>query len=298
MARDDAPGLERGLRDRVIARLGLPQAPAADARGLRALYQAWCTHVPFDNVRKMTALLGGGNSPLPAMAGADFLESWLTDGAGGTCWPTSNALCELACSLGFAARRITASMHDVGVGNHGSVRINLDGGEWLVDSSMLTNAPLPLTRDLYMHDDPVCAVEVEPVDGTHIVWWECPPSTAHLPCRLMDDSVGYTHYAAAYEASRVRSPFNQRLFARRNRPGAVVLLAGHTCYVKSAEGLRARELAPDEVKQILREDIGLAEDLIEQWARVGGLQATFETPPGPQPPPLTRQPPSRRGTTA
>lgn len=281
------------LRDRVIERLGFSSAPSADPDGLRALYGAWCANVSFDNVCKMMALRSGGDLPLPGKDAGEFFERWLTSGAGGTCWPTSNALFELARSLGFEAHRLAGCMRDLGIVNHASVRINVDGDEWLVDSSMLTNVPMPLTHEVFLHDDPVFAVEVEPAGATHVIWWDAPPNSAYLPCRLLAEPVDHAYYLAAYEGSREASPFNQRLYARRNRPGEVLVLLGRTRFSKTADGLEARDLSPDEVKQALREDIGISQDLVEQWVRAGGLKASFETPQGPKPPPIQR-PPSKR----
>ena len=131
-------------------------------------------------------------------------------------------------------------MRDLGIVNHASVRISIDGGEWLVNYSMLTNVPLPLNHELYVNDDPVFAVEVEPAGATHIIWWDTPPNSAYLPCRLLADPVDHAYYLAAYAGSRERSPFNQRLYARRNRPGERLVLSGNTRFSKTAAGIQAR----------------------------------------------------------
>ena len=111
------------VRDSVLEKLGLRSLPAANLDGLWALYAAWCARVPFDNIRKMTALRRCGRHELPGMDAAEFLEFWLGDGSGGTCWPTSNALFELARLLGFEAARIAGDMRDLGVISHASVRV-------------------------------------------------------------------------------------------------------------------------------------------------------------------------------
>ena len=159
---DDSGGLHPALREQVLDRLGLPGPPRTDLEGLAALYGAWCARVPFDNVRKMIALRSRPDGPLPGLGAQDFFEQWMAHGAGGTCWPTSNALFELARALGFEARRVAGSMRDLGVVNHASVKVRADGREWLVDSSQLTNVPLPLDDQVFVHDDPVFPAEVEP----------------------------------------------------------------------------------------------------------------------------------------
>jgi quercetin 2,3-dioxygenase len=286
--------LETALRDRVLERLGFSEPPAPDLAGLRAFYRAWCANVPFDNVRKLIALRSRSVAALPGTDATEFFEAWLVHGAGGTCWPTSNALYTLARSLGFEPERITGAMRDLGIVNHASVRVRLNGDAWLVDSSMLTNAPLPLGRELFVQDDPAVGVEVEPVDGAHVVWVEFPPSPDYLPCRLFEDPVDHDRYRAGYELSRERGAFNQRLYARRNRPGEVVVLLGNTRFTKSAVGLASRELSPEELTEALRSEIGVSGALHDEWVRSGALDASFEPPNGPKPPPDARKPPSKR----
>jgi len=287
------------LRNRVLERLGFRTPPLADLDGLRALYAAWCTKVPFDNVRKMIALRSTPGRALPGGQAEEFLQGWLGDGTGGTCWPTSNALFELARSLGFEAQRIVGCMRDLGLVNHASVRVRIDARLWLVDTSLLHNAPLPLAPDVFVHDDLVVAAEVEPADdGNHLLWADVPPNAAYLPCRLLTDVASHALYLASYEATRERSPFNQRLYARRNRPGELLVLAGSTRYSKTADGLASRELGAQEIRQALSLDFGLSDGVIDNWVRSGCLAASLEPPAGPKPPPLTGQPPSRRGGTS
>jgi hypothetical protein len=100
----------------------------------------------------------------------DFFTAWLEHGTGGTCWPSSNALFALLEALGFEARRVAGSMYDLGVRNHGSVKVRLGGRDWLFDSSMLTIEPLPLGDGVLVHGNPVVPVEigstVAPSEGT------------------------------------------------------------------------------------------------------------------------------------
>jgi arylamine N-acetyltransferase len=286
--------LDLELRDRVLERLGLRAAPAPDLEGLRALYRAWCVAVPFDNVRKMVALRAGDGHPLPGRDAAEFFESWLAHGTGGTCWPSSNALFALVRAVGFATRRVAGSMRDLGVVNHASVKVALDGQDWLVDSSLLTNVPLPLGPAVFVHDDPVFPVEVEASDATHVVWTHTPPNEAYLPCRLLVDPADHALYLDGYERSRARSPFNQRLYARRNRPGELLLLAGRTRFSRTEQGLECSDLSREGLVEALCEDFGLGAPLVDAWVRCGGLDASFEPPSGPKPPAVTQRPPSQR----
>lgn len=292
-ADEDTP-LPHDLLAAVLERLGVRPPAARDPAGLRSVYGAWCAGVPFDNVRKLVALRDPGRPPLPGITARDFFAGWLAHGAGGTCWPGSNALCVFLRSLGFAARRVAGSMRDLGAVSHASVKVRIDGGDWLVDSSLLTNDPLPLGGEVFVGSDPVLPAEVEPSGGTHVVWTHTPPNSTYLPCRLLLDTVDHAFYASSYDSSRERSPFNQRLYARRNHPGELRVLVGHTRFSRTARGLEHRELTRAELAGCLRDDIGISEEMIRIWIRSGALEASFEEPAGPKPPPVTGLPPSQR----
>jgi N-hydroxyarylamine O-acetyltransferase len=132
-------------------------------------------------VRKTIALRTKPDLPLPGGHAAEFFEDWLADGTGGTCWPTSNALFELLSSLGFQARRAAGAMLDLGIVDHATVKVTIDGYDWLVDSSLLCNVPLLLGHGVFIHDDPVFEAEMEFADGAHVVWSHTPPNSSYLP---------------------------------------------------------------------------------------------------------------------
>ncbi|MGE0040777.1 MAG: arylamine N-acetyltransferase [Vicinamibacterales bacterium] len=289
---EEERALAPALAARVCGRLGLSRPRARDLAGLRALYAAWCRHVPFDNLRKMIALAEG--AAMPGGDAAEFFEAWLEDGAGGTCWPTSGAFHALARQLGFDAVRIVGHMRDLGIANHGSVAVTLGGVQWLTDTSMLTNAPLPLGTGVHVHDDPVFAAEVEPDGASWVAWCEMPPNSKALPCRLFPEPVGREVFLAGYAASAGRSPFNQRLYVRRNRPGEMLVIVGHTRFVRTPWGLSVRELSAGELLDTLRDDAGYSAALVDRWARAGGLDRSFAPADGPPPPPVAGVPPSRR----
>jgi len=184
-------------------------------------------------------------------------------------------------------------MRDLGVVNHGSVKVAVDGLDWLVDSSSLTNVPLPLDGSVFVSRDALVAAEVEATDDTHVIWVHTPPNTSHMPCRLLVDPADHAMYAAGYENSRASSPFNHRLYARRNHPDELVVLVGCTRFSKTAAGLVSHDVSPGELRQTLAEDIGLSDEIITRWVECGGLEASFEPPSGPKPPPPSQVAPSK-----
>ncbi len=271
--------------ERVLEKLGIAVAPALDFDGLRTVYSAWCMCVPFDNVAKQIALLTSPGGLLPAISANAFFDRFLVHGAGGTCWTSSDALFTLLDALGFNARRAAGSMRDTGIISHGTVKVRIDTVDWLADSSMLTNRPVPLTQNVFISDDPVFSVEVDPVDETHVVWADLPPNSEYLACRLLVDDASEDFYQERWQASLTRSPFNDRIYARRNRPGEILVLSGNRRFSKTASGLQSEDLSAPAICECLRDEIGISSELLDTWRDSGALSASLLPPSGDPPPP-------------
>lgn len=183
-------------------------------------------------------------------------------------------------------------MRDLGPINHATNRVVIDGRVWLVDSSMLTVDPLPLTHEVHIGSGHFAA-EVEPEAGSHVVWVDFPPQAGALPCRLLPDPISYSFHLDGYERSREKSAFNRRLYARRNYSGEKRILVGNRRVSKTAAGMDVRELTREELREALEADIGIDGRLVDEWVACGGLDLAFEE--APPPPPLDRKPPSQRG---
>ena len=267
--------LSSDLLTRVLSALELPAIVSGDITGLRQVYAAWCEKVPFDNIRKMITLRSGGT--LAGLDADDFFENWLENGSGGTCWPSSNALYVLLKSLGFNARRVAASMFDLGIINHGTIKIHLDGHDWLVDSSMLTNEPLPLNGELFI-GDPSVGVEVEPLPDTYLVWIDFVPLPNFVPCRLHIDPVETPFYHERYEIfSREQSPFNQKLYIRSSGPAGPSVLFGNTKFSRSVDGsVVVREFTPEQLCDYMTEEARISHSLVKRWVESGSLASTFD----------------------
>jgi arylamine N-acetyltransferase len=250
-----------------------------DLEGLRRIYGAWCRTVPFDNTAKLIAL--GNDTPglLPGIEADEFFERFLAHGAGGTCWPTSNALFVLLHDIGFDARRAAGSMRDTGIVSHGTVKVRANSSDWLADSSMLTNDPLPLTRHPFIGNDPLVPVEVEVHNGDHVVWWDLPPNPTFIPCRLLHDDVPHQFYVERYEASRARSPFNERIYARRNLGTRMLIVTGNRRLVKTKDALEDSLLDDAALYDTLRSEIGISEALLAQLRKSPAWEASFIPPP-------------------
>ena len=281
------------LRGRVLQKLGFAREPQLDFEGLAALYRAWCETIPFDNAAKLIALRTGVGGNLPGIEASQFFANFLEHGIGGTCWPSSNALYTLFSDIGFDARRVAGSMRDTGILSHGSTKVRLDGSNWLLDSSMLTVNPLPLSDELFIARDPLWSAEVEYADGTHVIWWDTVAAPDYIPCRLLLDDATHDFYVERYEASRDRSPFNERIYVRRNAPDSILVITGNRRFVKTHRGVEASVLSAKQIVEQLVSEAGFSPRIAEMLRECGAIEASMLPPEGP-PPPLTGVRPSRR----
>ena len=265
--------------ERVLERLDIRSDAANDIAGLETVYRAWCRNIPFDNTAKLIAL--GNRSPglLPGIDAEEFFQRFLSHNVGGTCWPTSNALFELLVALGFRARRAAGSMRDTGIVSHGTTKVRIDDVDWLVDSSMLTNGPLPLKSEIFASGDPLIPTEVRIENGEHVIWWDLPPNASPIPCRLLHDDVSHDFYVERYEASRLRSPFNERIYARRNLGTRILILTGNRRLVKKVDGIEDFELNEAQLSESLEYEIGLSPAILKDLMKSPAWRASFIPPP-------------------
>ncbi len=234
--------------------------------------------MPFDNVRKLIALRRAHEPPLPGTHAIDFFEHWLTTGAGGTCWSSSNALYMFVTSLGFDARRIAGSMRDLGFVTHGSVVVTLNAHEWLVDSSALTQRPVPLSAGPYLDADPAFATTWQRDGDTHLLRFGAAPGPEHTVCRFLVDHIDHAYLQAAYEKSRTFGRFNERLYARRNVADGFIVLSGNVRYHRTASGTHVRTLNHDSLRQVLHDDFGHTPALLNEYTACGAFEANFVAP--------------------
>lgn len=262
-----------------MARLGFERNPEPDLAGLRAVYAAWCRSVPFDNVRKLIHLRTANGQPLPGSTPEDFLEAWLKFGTGGTCWSGAGALRALLASLGFDASRGIATMLAAPnlPPNHGTVRVTLNGEDYLVDSSMLYGEPLRLRADKEtIVEHPAWGVRCAPKDGRWHIDWRPLHKLDGFQCRLERFGATAEEYHRAYDSTRGWGPFNYEVTARLNRDDQVVGTSfGHAVTLKSDGSVDRRPISQAERVKILIEEIGMSEEIVAK------LPEDVPTPPPP-----------------
>lgn len=269
--------LSPALVEAVLARLGLDRAPDTDAAGLATLYDAWCRRVPFDNVRKRIHVASGSPAPLPGDEPEDFFSAWLEHGTGGTCWAGNGALAALLDGLGFSARRGVGTMM-VGpdaTPNHGTVIVQIDGEDSMVDASILHGAPLSLRPVPTSVEHPAWGVHSAIDDGVRFVHWV--PFHMRLACRVDADRASVEEFRERHERTRVWSPFNHSLSVRLNRGNEVIGAGfGQRGHIAADGGVTLRPFEGDERARMLVEEVGLSE------AIVAALPADEPMPPPPR----------------
>lgn len=252
----------------VLERLGFPAAPVTDRAGLDALYLAWCRTVPFDNLVKRVDM-AAGTEPFRNDTPEDFFALFLTHGTGGTCWPSSRALGALLHSLGFEVRLGSAAMADELMGRihtHGTVLAKVDGDLFWVDSSMLTDEPVPLVAGASSRlDHPLRPVRVEPVEDHWRVHWISGARPGEMGCLLLDGDVDGGHYSARYEWSRGGSPFNTAVYATTNRADHVLSVGLGSRIVLDASGLHVDGPMDDwQRRRVLVDEFGYSEQIVDE----------------------------------
>jgi len=268
------------LLERVLTRLGLASAPEPTLEGLRAIYGAWCRHIPFDNVRKLIHVRSGSPEPLPGSTAEDFLEAWLQHGTGGTCWSNAGATYALLKSLRFPAVRGVGTMLAAPhiPPNHGTVMVVFDSERWLVDGSVLCGEPLRLDEYAPSRvEHPARGLQCTRRDDGHLyVSWRALHQTDGFDCRLEYFGATADEFGERYEMTRGWSPFNYQVNARRNRGDDVTGLAFGNAVTLHADGTVTKTpFTREDRTRILIEKVGLSEAIVAQ------LPDDVPTPPPP-----------------
>lgn len=261
----------------VLIKLGFSSAPELDFEGLSALYKAWCTHVPVDNIQKMIALRSQRSGYLPGIDPVEFYDAWLTEGTGGTCLAASNAFYEFLQGLGFETYRGTASLWGGDQENHAVILVHIDGQDWLLDVTMRSLHPLPIVPGhIHVQQDSIHHFEIDPEGESFYVWAQCPPFKTHVVYKLRDRSVPERVYGVLYEQSREFSLFNDRLYVRHDQPGWQVTIVGNHKFEQTPIGLVHEELTRGELLAELTGQLGYSSNVINRWVASGALDDSMK----------------------
>lgn len=271
--------LPEALVERIVVKLGFARRPAPTLDSLHQIYGAWCRKVPFDNVRKMIHLRANAAGPLPGDNAADFFNAWVNHGTGGTCWAGNGALHAFLVSLGFSAKRgIGTMLTSPNVPpNHGTVLVDLDGGRYVVDASILHGAALRLDETAVTEVvHPAWGVRCEHRDGRWHIFWRPLHSPDGIDCRIERLEATRSEFQEAHERTRPWSPFNFEVSVRLLQNESVVGAAfGQRITIDSGGGFTHSPIGQEARNRLLIERIGMSEEIVCQ------LPPDTQTPPPP-----------------
>jgi N-hydroxyarylamine O-acetyltransferase len=148
--------------ERLLARIGLDRAPAADVDGLFRLHRAFVGRVPYEDI----AVQLGETGPLDEAA---LIERLLHDGRGGYCFELNTVLAALLRAVGFVVTHHEAVVGGEGPVNHMALLVQLDGERWLADAGLGEGYldPLPFREDATTIGPFTYTLEREPGGS----WW-------------------------------------------------------------------------------------------------------------------------------
>jgi N-hydroxyarylamine O-acetyltransferase len=264
----DEDRLSPEVLEAVLMKLGFSDRPPASLSGLRAVYGAWCTRVPFDNVQKLIRLGANEPGPLPGDSAAEFFKTWLAHGTGGTCWAGNGALHCLLLSLGFASTRGLGTMllaPDIPP-NHGTVLVSMDGKRYVVDASILHGEPLEIDETRRTGASGLAwSVSCERQGGHWYIGWRPVNMPEGLRARIEQLSTTRETFRKLHEQTRAWSPFNYELYARSNREDRVIGIAfGQRVELRAGGAFARTPLGKDERTRFLIEELGIDEETAVQ----------------------------------
>jgi len=247
-------------------KLGFSEPPTVDFTGLSNIYEAWCHKIPFDNIRKRIHLAKNNTLPLPGHDDVEFYRGWLRFGVGGTCWAGNAALYALLDALGFSCKRGTATMlkDSKQPPNHGTVCVQCEGNQFLVDASMLHNTPLLLTPNQPSAiDHPAWGLTCSPLDHHWAIRWH----PLHMPdgctCRIEEFSVTRNSFRQLNEVSRTNSSFNDTLYIRLNKAKSVIGISDAMSITFSSSGKVVKKcLSHESILKLLIQNMGISEEIL------------------------------------
>lgn len=259
--------------------LGLARTPEPDPGGLAQLYGRWCTKISFDNAQKRLFFTRGGEGPLPGSRVEGFFEGWLRHGTGGTCWAGSEALASLLAAAGFSAKRAIGTMlanPDTRGPNHGSVVVELEGRDVLVDTSILHQVPLPL--DGGRTAGALGVIDARREDERFHVSWRPLHRLEGLRCRIDAIDADALTFATLHETTRRWSPFNFAFTARINRVDRTLGWAtGQRVEIDARGEATVTPLDDDGRRALLIDELGFSEEIVD------ALPEDAPVPPPPVP---------------
>jgi N-hydroxyarylamine O-acetyltransferase len=232
--------------DAYFARIGIAMPARPDFDALKAVHRAHAYAFTWEAADAFLLRPGAGDVA-PARAFARMAEGR----RGGWCYEMNGLLGAALSALGFRVTRLCAGvrradMGEAAVGNHLSLRIDLEDGPWLVEAGLGDAVPVPLRLEAGMQADGFLSCAVERADGD----WLRYVNHRYGQASSFDFRADYGDEAllAAQEhflRTQPHSPFTGALAVMRHFPDRIESLANRTRRTVTAAGVREWQIADE-----------------------------------------------------
>ena len=264
-----------GQLEAYYARIGIAAPARADAAALRTILRAHALAFTWEAADAFLTHPAGGLDPARAF------ERMVAGGRGGWCYEMNGLLGAALAATGFAVTRLCGAVHratlgEAMVGNHLSLRVDLEDGPWLVEAGLGDALPVPIPLRPGAHEAGFLAGAIEPADGG----WLRYVNHRHGVASSFDFRPDYSDEArlAATEIwmrTDPNSPFTGALAIMRHFPDRVESLVNRTRRTLTAAGVAEREIADEAAFRETLSDLFRLDhpDAAALWAKTGDVLA-------------------------
>lgn len=255
-------------------RIGLAEPRLPDLDALAAIQRAHAFAFTWETGDAFLMRPEGGIEPDRAFA------KLVTGRRGGWCYEMNGLLGAALAATGFAVTRLCAAVYreamgEAAVGNHLTLRVDLEDGSWLVEAGLGNALPAPVPLRPGALRDGFMACAIEPADGDWLRYLNhqgVPPS--------FDFRADYADEAvlAAKEVwmrTDPGSPFTGNFVVMRHFPDRIESLVNRTRHTLTVHGSAARDITdPADFEKELGGTFDLElPDLAALWAKTGEVTA-------------------------
>lgn len=260
-------------------RIGTDPPARPDHEALAAIQRAHAYAFTWEVADAFLMRPEGGIAPARAFA------KMVAGRRGGWCYEMNGLLGAALAATGFAVTRLCAAVYrdmlgEAAVGNHLTLRIDLEDGPWLVECGLGNALPAPVPLRIGAHEDGFMSCAIEAADDGWLRYLNrqrVPPS--------FDFRADY-HDEAVLAAKEVwmrtdpGSPFTGNFVVIRHFPDRIESLVNRTRHTLTADGNATREIADQtafetELSGTFALDLP---DLPAIWAKTGEVIARAPQP--------------------
>jgi N-hydroxyarylamine O-acetyltransferase len=263
-----------------FARIGIAAPARPDLAALKAIHRAHAHAFTWEAADAFVLRPGAGNVD-PARAFARMVEGR----RGGWCYEMNGLLGAALAAFGFSVTRLCggvrrAEMGERAVGNHLSLRVDLDEGPMLVEAGLGDAMPVPVALGVGTQRDGFLSCAIERADGD----WLRYVNHRYGQASTFDFKPDYSDEARLAETelflrTQPGSPFTGALAIMRCFPGRLESLANRTRRTVTAAGATEWQLADEaEFADALSDLFALdLPDVPALWTRTGEVMTAKDT---------------------